>query len=333
MSIPFDVPRQFAAGLADGSLVRFGALLKDSGTGQVVAHLQETGVVPRLLSGVSRLPLAPTELLSGAVAIDNNLKLRQLTSLVQTLQSLQYATMGIALVGVGVSVAGFALMNRRLKGIEGEISNLKTLMEKQFRELHLRELRARFALASTCLERAENAHRFREPAPELRGAAERLAESSGFFKAEVKFALKEERVNMELVRSFTYAMLLCDTTRVECLVGANEMDAAMCIAECSGADWVGLFDEIDAVTLTRRVSAATGDGQHSYSELRELRLRLIEPFLQLMNEATEAGITRAALIQSLVDRGIEGSEYLQRVRKEEKEPILMLPALTHPAGR
>jgi len=67
MSIPFDVPRQFAAGLADGSLVRFGALLKDSGTGQVVAHLQETGVVPRLLSGVSRLPLAPTELLSGAV--------------------------------------------------------------------------------------------------------------------------------------------------------------------------------------------------------------------------------------------------------------------------
>jgi len=45
-----------------------------------------------------------------------------------------------------------------------------------------------------------------------------------------------------------------------------------------------------------------------------------------MNEATEAGITRAALIQSLVDRGIEGSEYLQRVREEEKEPILLLPA-------
>lgn len=326
MSIPFDVPRQFAAGLSDGSLVRFGALLKDSGSGQIVAHLQETGVVSKLVSGLSSLPLTPTQLFSSAVAFDNNLQLRQLTSLVQTLQTLQYATMGIALVGVGISAAGFALMNRRLKGIEGEVSSLNSAMEKQFEELHWRELRTRFALASTCLERAENAHRFHEPAPELRSAADRLAESSGFFKAEVRFALQRDRVDMEVVRSFTYAMLLCDTTRVDCLVEANEMDAAMSVAECSGSDWVGLLDEVDAVTLTQRISAANGDGGQSYSKQRELRLRLVDPFLKLMNEATEAGITRPALIQSLVDRGIEGSEYLQRVRREEKEPILLLPA-------
>lgn len=327
MSIPFDIPAQFLTGVTDGSLVRFGALLKDSSSGQIVAHLQETGVVPKLMSGFSYLPLSPAQVVNSAVSIDNNLQLRQLTSLVQTLQSLQYATMAIALVGIGVSVAGFALMNKRLKGIEGEVATLRTVMEKRFKELHWRELRARFALASTSLERAENAHRFRQPAPELRGAAERLAESSGFFKAESQFALKQERVNLELVQSFTYAMLLCDTTRVDCLVEANEMDAAISVAERSGSDWLGLFEELDAVTLVRRILVGEeGGGQKSHSEARELRFRHIDPFLRLMDEATEAGITRSALIQSLVDRGIEGSEYLHRVRSEQKEPILLLPA-------
>lgn len=327
MSIPFDIPAQYLVGLSDGSLARFGALLKDSGSGQIVAHLQETGVATNLLSGCTNLPLLPAQAVYAAVAIDNNLKLRQLTSLVQTLQSLQYATMAIALVGIGVSVAGFALMNKRLKGIEGEVSTLRAAVEKQFKELHWRELRARFALASTGLELAENAYRFRQPAPELRSAAERLAESSGFFKAEAQFALKQERVNLELVQSFTYAMLLCDTTRVDCLVEANEMDAAVSVAERIGSDWVVLCDELDAVTLARRVSAADeSGGRKGHSELRELRLKHIDPFLQFMTEATEAGITRSALIQSLIDRGIEGTEYLQRVRSEDREPILLLPA-------
>ena len=327
MSIPFDVPTQFLAGISDGSLVRFGAILKDSSSGQIVAHLQETGVVPKLVSGFSYLPLSPAQVVNSAVSIDNSLQLRQLTALVQTLQSLQYATMAIALVGIGVSVAGFALMNKRLKGIEGEVATLRTVMERRFKELHWRDLRARFALASTCLERAENAHRFRQPAPELRGAAERLAESSGFFKAEAQFALRQERVNLELVQSFTYAMLLCDTTRVDCLVEANEMEAAMSVAERSGSDWLGLFDELDAVTLVHRVSDGRSSGAHKgHSQMRELRLMQIDPFLRLMNEATEAGITRSAIIQSLLDRGIEGAEYLHRVRSEQKEPILCLPA-------
>ena len=327
MSIPFDVPAQFLAGVTDGSLVRFGALLKDSSSGQIVAHLQETGVVPKLMSGFSYLPLSPAQAVNSAIAIDNNLQLRQLTSLVQTLQSLQYATMAIALVGIGVSVAGFALMNRRLKGIEGEVATLRTVIEERFKELHWRELRARFAFASTCLELAENAHRFREPGPELRGAAERLAEASGFFKAEAHFSLKQELVNLELMQSLTYAMLLCDTARLDCLVEANEMDAAMSVAERSGSDWVGLFDQLDSVTLARRVSAYDADGnQQSHSKLRQLRLNHIEPFRQMLTEATEAGITRAALIHSLVDRGIEGPEYLNRVRNEDKEPILLLPA-------
>lgn len=40
----------YAAELASGELVRFGALLKDSVSGRVVAHLQETGMLQQVLS-------------------------------------------------------------------------------------------------------------------------------------------------------------------------------------------------------------------------------------------------------------------------------------------
>ena len=57
MSISFDVPAQFLTRVSDGSLVRFGGLLKDSSSGQIVAHLQETGLVPHLLGAFPNLAL------------------------------------------------------------------------------------------------------------------------------------------------------------------------------------------------------------------------------------------------------------------------------------
>ena len=46
--IPFIVPLKFATKFAAGSIVRHGALLKDSGSGQIVGHLQETSLLIRL---------------------------------------------------------------------------------------------------------------------------------------------------------------------------------------------------------------------------------------------------------------------------------------------
>jgi hypothetical protein len=51
LSIPFEIPAKFAGDIANGTLIRFGALLKDSNSGNIVAHLQETGVAESLMRG------------------------------------------------------------------------------------------------------------------------------------------------------------------------------------------------------------------------------------------------------------------------------------------
>lgn len=40
----FGVPEDYKLGLLSGELERFGTLIKDSNTGQIVAHLQESGI-------------------------------------------------------------------------------------------------------------------------------------------------------------------------------------------------------------------------------------------------------------------------------------------------
>ena len=56
--IPFIVPLKFATKFAAGSIVRHGALLKDSGSGQIVGHLQETSLLQSVLGGANPFSLS-----------------------------------------------------------------------------------------------------------------------------------------------------------------------------------------------------------------------------------------------------------------------------------
>lgn len=43
MTIPFEVPAQFMAKVLSGEYVRYGGIIKDAVTGQVIGHLKEAG--------------------------------------------------------------------------------------------------------------------------------------------------------------------------------------------------------------------------------------------------------------------------------------------------
>jgi H+/gluconate symporter-like permease len=124
--IPFDLPLQFLPGLATGDIVRYGAILKDAGTGRILGHLQESGIAQSLLSQALSSATSPLSLASSVVntgsSIYTAIQVRQLKAMMETLQALQVATLGVSLVGVGVSVAGFLYMRKRFNSLDGRIS-------------------------------------------------------------------------------------------------------------------------------------------------------------------------------------------------------------------
>ncbi len=113
MSIPFDVPAEFLPHVLSGNYVRYGAILKDVSTGQIVGHLKEVGGLTTGLPGAAIFP----QLVQSA----------QLAHIQQTLNALKLvATVGAvaSVASLGVSIAGFAVVAHKLRRIEGKIDQL-----------------------------------------------------------------------------------------------------------------------------------------------------------------------------------------------------------------
>lgn len=214
-SIPFSIPSEFAAGLADGSLIRIGTLLKESSTGQIVAHVQETGVAQNLLQGISGTPFMAIGGLDLASSGFANFQLAQLKDLVEGLQVLQYTNLGVALAGIGVSAIGFSLINKRLKRIEKQVAELSVKIEQQFSDLSRSVLRHHYYQVQTLFEMAGQALCLKNPDRELLAVASGLGIESGYFRGEVNYMLGVDDFDPDLFLSLTRSYTLCNAGRLE----------------------------------------------------------------------------------------------------------------------
>lgn len=117
----FEVPLHLQPGIDSGILTRFGAIIKNTQTGKIVAHLQETGVGQQVISSLASSPFSALETVSSLAA---NAQLVQLKKMVKSLQVLQYANLGIGLAGIGVTVVGFAVVSKKLNNIKETVERL-----------------------------------------------------------------------------------------------------------------------------------------------------------------------------------------------------------------
>jgi hypothetical protein len=130
MPIPMERPLRF---MMDPNVRRFGAILKDINTGQIVGHLKETGEMGRLLTSLSS-PFGVNPVSITIDVIDRAIKTYQIAGvqntvdeIQKTVEALQLATNVAALASVanlGISFAGFAVVNQKLSRIESKIDRL-----------------------------------------------------------------------------------------------------------------------------------------------------------------------------------------------------------------
>jgi hypothetical protein len=215
--ILFSIPTEFVPGLTEGSLIRIGTLLKESGTGKIVAHLQETGIGQQVLSGAGQLPFSPLAALNFASSGYANVQLGQLKTMVEGLQSLQYINLGVSIAGIGVSAIGFAMMNKRLKSIESQMCNLDEKLDQHFQALFERELRRHYSQVYVLIEKADLAHSLTNSSAEWRSVASQLADESGYFLGEIGHLLKQVVFDIDLFTSLVRSLALCNAARIECL--------------------------------------------------------------------------------------------------------------------
>jgi hypothetical protein len=322
-TIPFSIPAEFASGLADGSIVRIGALLKDAGSGHILAHVQETGMAQQLLGGLGGSPFSALGSLNMASSGYANVQLVQLKSMVEGLQTLQYLNLGVTLAGIGVSVIGFALMNKRLQSIEGQISDLSKKIDQHFQNLFERELRKHYSQIYVLFEKADLAHTLSNSKQEWLNIAAQLADESGFFRGEIAHLLKQSTFDSNLFSTLIKSLTLCNAGRIECLMLADELCAAHQTAIVIGQNYSQLFDSISPLELARKTSPNNSGENECYSIFRQSKIQM-DILIQGIRDITDSALTKHFLIEAIIEKEISGRDYIRALREENEHPLLLL---------
>jgi hypothetical protein len=309
-TIPFDYPAHFLADGLAGNVIRYGAILKDAGTGRIVGHMQESGVAQSLLSMVGSGIPTPLSLATDVINVGSGLytavQVGQLKAMMETLQSLQVATLGVSLVGVGVSVAGFLYMHKRFNSLDGKIDQLMDTVTTGFESQQKAALRTHMSRTKSLVQRARQAHALSDPRPEYDEVAGGLAEQAAYFEGEVAFMISAEgRINLELFWQLAQVLMLCNNVRIDCRMRTNELRHALAISETIATEYQNLFDPLTPVSFDKPSSEGLAT-------------------VRVLRDATDAAASKPYLIDYLRTSRIDGGEYIASLEREKENPLLIL---------
>ena len=316
--IPFAIPAKFLAGCLSGDLVRYGAILKDASNGQIVGHLQETGLVQNILQG--GLSFDPTGA-TGLIGVVQNAGMsRQLSSMQEslgsvqgalgTVQYLQYATLFSSVAGIGVTAATSIMIMRRLDKLDDTLEVIEDRITDLPRKLRIPDLRSRLVDISTSVERLDEAALRSNPSDVVLHVERELHQSFNHIHDSLCTIVVKTKVDAGLVSALLAGLALCGASQFKALLFLDEKEVAM---ERSRMQCRKLEDLAFLMPRDEMASRLPEGGDLALAISRdcsEIRYR----FASL-----------PALARCLKDHGIDGREYVQTVLDEDSEPLLCLP--------
>lgn len=309
-TIPFDIPADILGRVASGELVRYGTILKDSVTGQIVRHVQETGVAQSVLSNLASGPFAPismvADVLNAGASIYTGVKINQLKAMMETLQLLQVATLGVSLAGVGVSVAGFYYMHKRFNSLERRMDHLSETIRAGFESLSHRDLRKQLHLTKSLLQRAQHAQALSDPRPEYSEVAAGLADQAAYFEGEIAFIVKTNgSIDPDVFWQLAQMLMLCNSVRIDCRIRTNELRHALAVSEAVASEYNNLFTHLTPLSF----------GPTANQGLAAVRV---------LRDASDAAASKPYLIDYLRTQRINGGDYIEAIDQEKNSPYLLL---------
>lgn len=332
MAIPFVTPAQFFLPEMMGQVVRHGAILKHVGTGRIVAHMQETGLLSDLASLPANAFLSPVNTISSLASnyqiyrVDQ--KITAMQQMLEGMQTLQVANLALAGLGIGISVAGFAMIKRRIDQVSAKIDNLENLILREFATQRLERLKELESRLDAQLDHAEEGWTSNDGTRVWTRVADELNDMVYYYPKLIEEQLGSTRPDLRLAVYLLERYRVLAATRVECLVLTGELDSARDFSRRFATRTTQLLEPVSPMKIARaRSMAHAGDALTREAVFR----RELEPawqFTAAVREFQDLTETRPLLIESLIEKGIRGRDYIEQLRAEKKEPLVILPVAT-----
>lgn len=329
------IPEAARIGLENNTLHLFGSVIRRA-NGTIAYHLQEAAPLAQVALGSANPLGIPLQGVNTVSSIVNNVQteiVRQGVARVQqgveVLQQIGLANVALSGAGLGVSIAGFAVMNHklntiaaRLGGVEDGLSQISAKLDA-VRADQERAVVSRLRALANLFEESWN----------LTDTSR--AESSWTRVYQDGADLEEhilDRVGAELrntaalpaAEAHLDAVALVSGLRIAAQLAAGEVESARDVERRSTARMLRLTGSIGLADLLLPALADVEPGSHAWEVARAERAEELRPTIVRLRQRESLMATRTSFLPLLEGQGATPREWLQMARSEHETPILAL---------
>ncbi len=329
-----EVPETLLAGVQTGEFRIYGSIIRSVQTGRIAGHLQETSgltsLASQLLTSPATLPLQGVGLgvdLLGHAA--NYVQNEQIKTAIGVLHNLQLGNAALDAAGIGVSIAGFAVLSAKIDRVETKLDSLSQRVDAIGRAVEhmLREKIADdFIRLRTATEQMDEGWHLSDASQHWRHVANEAHALVNIFERRIYQMLDDDRSDTQAVEPMQEAMAMAIAMRVSARLAAGD-DVAARYAAGEGAKALaklgGRFGVADNA-LKRMQASSIEVGTSAWGEALERTTDELRPLFNTIRSRETSAISTILTLEELERQGIEGRRWLETARNEETSPILCL---------
>lgn len=330
------VPAHLLAGVQSGELNVYGSIIRSMANGQIVGHLQETTGLCKLgasaLAAPASLPLSgagfAADLIGHGVSYAQN---EQIKAAVNVVHNLQIANLAVGAVGIGISVAGFAVLSAKINRLEGKLDAVTDRFAEVARAVDaLRRDRITndFTRLRTIAEQMDEGWSLTDPVSQWRQVATEAHALANIFERRAR-ELIGEPADLPAAEPLLEALALAASLRVSARLASGDDTAASAAANDGARALVSLGERasLGASVLQRMRSQAGMGGSREWEETLNGTIEVLRPLVSGIRQREAAAASTVLTLWELQRQQIPGRAWIEAARVEETEPVLcLLPA-------
>lgn len=315
-----EVPAELLAGVASGQYRVAGSIIQSVSSGRVVGHLQETSAISALLNFS---PLSLPQMAMDTVSVVQN---EQIKAAISVVQSLQIANLAASDMGIGVSVAGAAILAKRIARVEEKVDailpNLDAIV-RRLEAMRVERIAEDFTRLRTLVDQVEEAW--------LPSATQRewiaIARDAHFLADSFERRARELSAASDVLNTepLVEAFALASGLRVTARMASCQDDMAREAASSRALTLVQLGKAIQLAPLALAHAPMETAGTPEYLDLLEQKADGLRSTVARVREREIAAAATSETLHELARQGVSGREWLDTAKSEEHNPLMFLP--------
>ena len=333
MPLLYEIPLQLQAMIGSQQASLIGAIIKDNTTGQILGHVQQaSGLSPVLTQAFGSTVSGGFSPLAAVSVVQNETLRRGVAELkdgMVLMQNLQYGTLALSGLGLGVSIAGFAATLAKLKAIEAKLEALSGAIEIVTSDRRDDELKTIFADVAGDLQNIETLADRRDPqrvAEQLQlslSRSTRKIESHFIRLANMRSKADHSSDILDRLWALAAAIRLCQEASIQALFAADELEVAEHLGLVEIDRQLALMGIVSPDALSRLISIVDEDTITGFEKRKTVLIQA-----RLLADGLKGGVQSLAgqvsTAKALRSEGITGLQYLREARSTQDAPFLCL---------